>query len=625
MKVNIKIYEKLYGPTVDSVGVQKKFYGFERAPHILHSAQECWNALDKFRKNAERVEMFVFGNQWGDKIKDPWTGKTMTEEEHLRQQGLSPHKNNLMRNMNNAILGQFGNQKTQPVAIARIADGQTVGDMMTNALHANYEAANIYELDRRNLEYLIGSGLAAFRTRFSWRDGQQDCHTDIVNYHRFFCDSHMEDPRHRDCTLVGEIHDISTLQAVSMFGESDRARIERIKEIYRINQAEVMSTYGDSYDGKRLRDMDFAYPSEPNRCRVIEVWTKEAKERLSCHDYMTGEDFVCELDLEADIIAENERRQLEQTAMGVQSLKLIKFKPIVDEYWYYRFMSPYGDILQEGESPYWHKSHPYSFRFYSFYDGDVHPFLETAIDQNKIINKLTTMQMFILGASSKGVLMVPDDCVPDDMTPEEFSQQFVSYNGVIYYKPRPDKQAPQQIVAQSQPAGIYQMLQVQLDMIKEVSGINGAMVGSQAPSGTAASLYYQQAQNSATTLIDLFATYNQLRLERDTKIMQLIQQFYEDTCYLVITGQEKPIEFNPSLVRNINFTLTITENPYTPSLRLLMHETLMKFLDAQMIDMKTYLKHSGLPMANALIQDIEKAEQEMQQQQMINPQQPMMQ
>lgn len=623
MEINLKIYEKLYGDKIDSVGAQRKAQGMERNTRILQAAQECWNALDAFRKRAERVSMFVFGNQWGDKIKDPVSGKTITEEEHIRRQGLSPHKNNLMRNMNNAILGQYGQQKTEPIAIARLADGQKVGDMVTNAIQANYEYSNLYELDRRNLEYFISAGLAVYRTRYSYRDGASDCHTDIVNYHRFFCDSHMEDPRHKDCRLVGEIHDISTLQAVAMFGGGDREKIKRIKEIYRVQQDEVIATYGDSYDGKRLRDMNFLMPDEPSRCRVIEVWTKETKERLSCHDYLTGEDFVCEESLEASIIAENMRREAEQSAMGVKKLKLIDVTPIVDEYWYYRFLSPYGDVLQEGETPYWHRSHPYSFRFYNFYDGEVHPFIETAIDQNKNINKLTTMQMFILGASAKGVLMVPEDCVPDDMTPEEFAAQYVSYNGVIFYRPRPDKQMPQQIVTQQQVAGLYQLLQVQLEMIRDVSGIHPAMTGGGAPSGTAASLYYQQSQNAQTSLVDLFATFNQLRKERDFKIMQLIQQYYQDSRYMIVAGTKSPVEYNPALVRNVHLSLTMSDTPYTPALRLLMQETLMTFLQSQLIDIKTYLKHSGLPMADGLIQDIEATEQQMasQQQQMQQTQQ----
>lgn len=615
MEVNIKIYEKLYGEEkIDTVEAKKNTEGLHRETRILQSAHEAWNALDAFRQRAERVSMFTFGNQWGDKIKDPHTGKMITEEEHLRRQGFSPHKNNLMRNMNHAIIGQFGQHKTEPVAIARIADGQKIGDMMTNAIQANYEYAGLFELDRRNLEYFLASGLAVFRTRYSYREGSTDCHTDIVNYHQFFCDSHMIDPMHRDCRMVGQIHDMSTMQVVAKFGGGDSLRIRRIKEVYRIQQDEVLSTYGDSYDGKRIKNMDFLMPDEPNRCRVIEVWTKECKERFACHDYLTGEDFVCELEQEGSIIRENERRTIDQTSKGVKKLRLIDKKHIVDEYWYFRFLSPYGDVLSEGETPYWHRSHPYSFRFYNFYDGEVHPYLETAIDQNKNINKLTTMQMFILGASAKGVLMVPDDCVPDEMTPEDFAEQFVSYNGVIFYKPRLDKQMPQQIVTQQQVAGLYQLLQVQLEMIRDVSGIHPAMTGGVAPSGTAASLYYQQAQNAQTSLVDLFATYNQLRKERDTKLMQMIQQYYENDRMLVISGQKELPEYNPALVRNVHFTLTMSETPYTPALRLLMQETLMEFLRAQLIDVKTYLKHSGLPMADALIQDIDATQGQMQEQ-----------
>jgi len=50
-------------------------------------------------------------------------------------------------------------------------------------------------------------------------------------------------------------------------------------------------------------------------------------------------------------------------------------------------LSPFGDILDEGEIPYEHKSHPYVFKAYPFIDGEIHSFVSDVIDQQRYTNR----------------------------------------------------------------------------------------------------------------------------------------------------------------------------------------------------------------------------------------------
>ena len=72
-------------------------------------------------------------------------------------------------------------------------------------------------------------------------------------------------------------------------------------------------------------------------------------------------------------------------------------------------MTPWGDILQEGKSPYWHEEHNYAFHAYPMVQGKVFNYIEDFIDQQRAINRTMTLIDFIRGASSKGLLIVAED------------------------------------------------------------------------------------------------------------------------------------------------------------------------------------------------------------------------
>jgi hypothetical protein len=75
--------------------------------------------------------------------------------------------------------------------------------------------------------------------------------------------------------------------------------------------------------------------------------------------------------------AENMKRmeQAQRNGIPYNEIPFIKAEWFMDSYWYYYFLSPLGDILAEGETPYEHKSHPYVFKAYPFIDGEIHSFV----------------------------------------------------------------------------------------------------------------------------------------------------------------------------------------------------------------------------------------------------------
>lgn len=610
IKLAAKFYPKKQSGRIDTVAERRDTQRHD----ILRDAYNAWHSLEPARRNAERNEMYTFGDQWGDYIRDPKTGKWITESQYIKNQGNVPLKNNRIRSITRSVLGVFSSSQTEPVCTPRDRAEQGQGEVMSTTLQYVYQLNKLWELDRRNLEYFMIAGMGFFKSTAGYRNGKNDVWTDLVNYNRVFFDNHMQDPRHWDCHLIGEIHDIGLYDLIQQFSEGSPKRAKELKDIYSYIDRESSISLLESITDNRVRDLSFTVPEDNTRCRVIEVWRKESKERIRVHDRLNGDFYKVELEDEKALEQTNAKRIADQTAKGVtpENMRLLEYEWFVDNYWYFYFLSPHGDVLLEGETPWWHESHPYSFKIYPFYNGRVYPFVSDFIDQQRYINRLITMQDFIMKASAKGVLMFPEDQKPSDMTMDEITEAWAAYNGIIYYKPKPGVEMPKQIIANTSNTGAYDMLNLQLKLLEDISGVQGAMQGQKPTSGTPSSLYMQQVQNSITSLTDLFETFRELREERDMKNLKLIQQTYSDTRYINLVGREAgSIVYDPKTVNNIEFDIAITESQSTPAYRMVMNDFLMNIFQAGQITLEEMLETGSFPFSDKLLQAINNRKQQM--------------
>jgi len=618
-RANPKIAVRLYGSQREKkkIDTVKRLKPFENNNDVLHEAYIAWTSLDEFRDEARRNERYTFGNQWGDKIKNPNGCGYITEEDHIKNQGNVPLKNNRIRGIVRSVLGVFSNQQTEPVCVSRDRDKQTKGEMMSTTLQYSYQVNKLWELDRRNLEYFLISGATFFKTIYGWRNNKKDVWTDIVNYNRVFFDNHMEDPRHWDCHLIGEIHDIGLYDVLQQFADGSKERALQLREIYRgCTKERAVSYLKNLSEDNTHKNRSFFVPDDETRCRVIEVWKKESKERYLVHDSLNGELYKVEIEQEHELKTENQRRITEQSAMGIEpeDMKLLDYEWFVDNFWQFYYLSPQGDILMQGETPYWHESHPYSFKLYPFYNKRVYPFVGDFIDQNRYINRLITMQDFVMRASAKGVLLIPEESIPEGMTIQDIADDWAAYNGVIAYKAKAGIPLPQQVIANSSQTGAYDMLSIQLKLLEDISGVSSALQGQTPRAGTPASLYMQQTQNSATSLTDIMESYREVREDRDYKAMKLIQQNYNEIRYISIVGRDarETTVYNPEEVKNAEFDLSITESTSTPAYRMIMNDFLMQLFGQGQISLQELLENGAFPFADKLLQSIQARQEEMQ-------------
>lgn len=588
----------------------------ERAFTVLHEAQQYWLAMEQFRTDRERNKKYAYGKQWDDQIMVE--GRLMKEEDYIKSQGNVPLKNNLIRRMVQAVLGVYRSQAKEPTCTARDRDEQKYGETMSTVLQCNMQLNRMNEINARCMEEFLISGFVVQRKWYGWRNDKLDCWTDYVQPNNFFIDSNMRDFRGWDVSCLGEIHDIDFNTLCERFCKNP-AQVERMREIYAM--AADRRNVGLAYDnfGFPLQGYyDFLVPYDVTRCRVIEVWRKEGRPRYRCHDVNNGDVFKVNVEDFEEFVGKVNRERMAMAAevgMDAEDVPLIEYEWFMDSHWHYYYLTPFGDILDEGETPYEHKSHPYVFKAYPFIDGEIHSFVSNVIDQQRYTNRLITMYDWIMRASAKGVLLFPEECLPNGMTMEDVADEWARFNGVIMIRqPKTGTALPQQVANNATQIGISELLNMQLKFFEDISGVNGALQGKPGYSGMSASLYNQQAQNATTSLLDLLDTFSAFVREGAYKDVKNIQQYYDTPRVFNIAGKNSAIvEYDPRKIRDVEFDLSIVESTSTPAYRAIANDMLMQLWQAQAISVEQLLEHGDFPFGDELLQSIKSQREQLEQ------------
>ena len=579
-----------------------------------------WASLEEMRRKDRRSVMYAWGDQWGDFVRDPDTDNVITERQLIMKQGKVPLKNNMIAPILNNIEGQFRTAATKPICVVRDQKEAKLGEMMSMAVEYVHDINEMGEVDANTLKLMVTSGVMAQRLEYGVnpdKGNMNNVWAYPVQTARLFFDTSVEDPRMWGMTRVGELYDLPMEEIVATFGKF--VPEEELRSIYGNADKSVFMNY-NSLNGDKLESMNFYTPSQPNLCRVILGWRLENRPALFCHDWLHGTyDFVPRKE-KATIEEENNRRRAEGLANGVveEDLLLIDYEESTERVWVFRYMTPWGHCLLKGDSPYWHREHNFVLGVQHFVGGKLYNFVEQFIDQQRSINRTAMMIDFIRSASSKGVLVVNEDAF-DSMSREEIVDEYVRYNGVLFVKPKQGvnvRDVVFQMNGAASTAGDYELLNLQLKLINEISGVNSAMQGQAPHSGTPSSLYAQQVQNSSLNLKGVFSSLNAFRRRRDVKIMQMIQQYYTDPVYLNIAGGDYSEEakwYNPEKVRNAQIDLTIGEGNNTPAYQVLQNDFLMQLYQGGAINVKTMLENASYPFATKLLESIKRDEAEAQQ------------
>ena len=589
-----------------------------RGLDIINEAQNYWYRMTSFRRKRQRCKNYTYGKQWGDVV--CINGEMMTEEEYITRQGRTPLTNNLIRRLITQVIGVYRNQAKEPICTARDREEQRLGETMTVLLQYNMQVNSMTELLARSLEEFLISGLIVHSKRFRVRDGKADCWTEYVNPNNIIIDTNMKDFRAWDLSFIGEIHDLSRDELVAQFARTPED-LDTLTNIYALqnDQRQFSAWLADEFGERAKIDPSFFSPLVSGVYRVFEIWRKESKPRYRVFDPQKGEVYkIEEADYAIMVEAENLRRIEEATLMGYElsETPLLRSEWFIDTVWWYYYITPFGDILREGESPYEHKSYPYVIKPYPFIDGEIHSLTANILDQQRYINRLIILYDWVISSSAKGVLMFPEEALPSGMSLEDIADEWSRFNGVITIKAKPGVPLPQQISNNSTNIGINELLGMQMRLFDDISGVHGALQGKPGNSGMSAALYAQQVQQSSTNLIDVLDSFSAFIVEGAKKDVKNIQQYYSTDRIRYIAGRKaKLINSHPEEVKDIDFDLSISEGTNTPVFRQLANDFLMQIWGAGQITLEQLLEHGDFPFADDLLQSVRTQKEEQKEQQ----------
>ena len=623
----------------------------EREPgtafEFLNECAACWNALDEARRKLRRSLMYSYGDQWGDLVTDPDTYGQITEGDLIKKNGKVPLKNNMIAPILSNIEGQLRQNLMRPVCVVRDQSEARVGEMMSVAIEYVHDINEMEELDADSMRMLLNGGMAAQRVEYGVNPtkGKRDVWVYGVNPSRLFFNTNLEDVRMWDVTCIGELFDMPLDDVLAHFGNTPKQK-QRIRDIY--GHVFSQATGNRAMQGDEARNLSFYSASHSNLCRVILGWKLETRDAYFWSDTRRGTWGYLPYNEKSRrmLDEENSRRRKETERSKVKSdngklaqgekgldkvngendasplspcnadddLLLIEYEFATERYWYYRYMSPFGDVLQEGRSPYWHGEHNYVLHLYPLVQGRLGNFVEQFIDQQRAINRTATLIDFIRSTSSKGVLVVDDDAF-ESMSREEVIDEYVRYNGVLFVKLKPGQSIDgvvRQYNSGAAVAGDFELLNLQLRLINEISGVNSAIQGQPPHAGTPASLYAQQVQNSSLNLKGLLDGFRTFRRRRDAKVMKTLQQYYTDSRYIDLAGAQYSEEskwYDPQKVQDCELDITISEGYNTPAYQMLANDFLMELFRANALDVKTMLENSSFPFAPKILEAIKRNEE----------------
>lgn len=587
---------------------------------ILQQAEYQYSGFEPLRKKAQRNMRFYTGDQWGDTVQVSINGikTTMTEKAYLELQGKPALKQNLIRPPLKNILGQFRSSPYKSVVYARNREDQLASEMMTVALESAYQMNDGKERDARKLEEFLITSCAIYETKYHYDMDRQRAFPKFrgVNINRFFCDKNTEDILNEDVKIIGEICDVPLIDLISTYAKTPEQE-QALRNIYSSTR-EWYDDRGAAFDKTRLTNLSFLIPESSSLCRIIKVWVKEGRWALRVHDYADGTDEIREIEELSMIKQYNKEREEMAVEIG-QDVPMIVYEKIFYQQWRCYHLSPLGNILFESDNPYKHNTHPYIVKFYPMLNGAVWSMVEDLIDQQKMVNRMVILYDFMISASAKGVLLVPEEALTDDFDIDSIAQEWVKYNGVIKIKTKTAQgqsvDLPKQISANSFNAGITEMINFQMRMMQDIGGVHGAAQGKTPASGTPAALYAQETANAALNILDYVDSFSHFCQKRDYKIIQLIKQYYTEKHYQTLGAKnitESAKWYDPDLIRNIEFENQVSKGTDTPSYRMVVDDLLFQLLQGQFIGIEMFLEHSSLPFADKLLASIKNQQEQMQ-------------
>lgn len=602
-----------YDQGLDSLkGHEHRIFSSDRYyMRLMEQAAHYYDSMNRLRKKWTRANNFFMGRQLDDEV--VYNGRKVKTADLLKLKGLPEFQNDIISDKVLTLKGLLRQENMACTCKSTDSEEDMYAAIFSELLRKNDKLNRRPQFNAEMFEHLAIYAFLCAKVSHDFRQGRDDIFLDQIDPFLLAIPP-FEKSDLRDIKFIAEAHDMEWSDILKFFckdadGNASLDAEDELKQIYNREINHIQSTRQTGFNGTNDSD-DFYHSRTVGKYRVVEVWKLERNRALWYHDYATAEVGYCPLTARKELDTENEQRRQDnimkdengvplldengkkQYYIEPRALKLIDYHEDIEEFWYYRFLSPNGYLLKEGVSPYRVTRdgysfyiHPYVFLAYPCRHGETRSFIDRCIDKQKATNHYMIMLDSILGNSLKGVAL-DSRSVSKYQGLEEMMDQAVKPNGVVIYDSEKGD-APKPLQANNLPSGLDWMINQNQSIVVSQSGVQGALQG--VHRNTSGKQYQMEKESAATTVADYFGAFYDFS-ER-VSMLQLweMQQFYDSTRSVKISGEDYKQYYNPETMSDVSTDLSMDMDANSATMREMNNDMLWQLMLNNKIDLPTML------------------------------------
>lgn len=605
------------GPnSLEGVSTQK-FRMSDSTLKLLQWLSHYYDNMSELRKKWKRAQDFVMGRQLEEKIE--WNGRKITIREYMELQGMPILEYDVISDKLISLVGLVRQQRATASCTAVDPNEEDYISFFNEYLRQNDNNNNRQEMDARLFYEFCVYGFIGMSTVWDRRNGREGIFNDKVDIYKLAVPPFFN-PDLSDIEIFGVAHDLTWREILAKFTDGSDGQAQQLNEIYLQTQTHYSPEQGYQATGEaQLTGLeDFLHSSIQGKYRVIEVWTMESRQSLWVHDWDKSDAGFMPMGVMAELDAENESRKRANVMMDENGLpildengeemyyvdpdelNLIEYEPQMETFWYRRYITPNGYLLDARESPYFVlrdgyrcSIQPYSFLAYPCLQGEVKSLIMRMENNQRTLNHYMMMINFVVANGAKGTLLVDDASVSDKVSPEENRRNYNKTNGEYHWDSSKGGEKPEVLMNKSMPAGVEFMINFAKTMAAEGSGVQGALQG--VHRNTSGKQYQLERESASTSVTDFVESFNCFKLREAKLKTYLIQEFCNEHDSVKLVGDDYRTYFNPETMRDMDLDVAMDLDSYSATIRDQIVDLLWQLKKDGDIDAYTMLTNGKFP------------------------------
>ena len=605
------------GPnSLEGVSTQK-FRMSDSTLKLLQWLSHYYDNMSELRKKWKRAQDFVMGRQLEEKI--DWNGRKITIREYMELQGMPILEYDVISDKLISLVGLVRQQRATASCTAVDPNEEDYISFFNEYLRQNDNNNNRQEMDARLFYEFCVYGFIGMSTVWDRRNGREGIFNDKVDIYKLAVPPFFN-PDLSDIEIFGVAHDLTWREILAKFTDGSDGQAQQLNEIYLQTQTHYSPEQGYQATGEaQLTGLeDFLHSSIQGKYRVIEVWTMESRQSLWVHDWDKSDAGFMPMGVMAELDAENESRKRANVMMDENGLpildengeemyyvdpdelNLIEYEPQMETFWYRRYITPNGYLLDARESPYFVlrdgyrcSIQPYSFLAYPCLQGEVKSLIMRMENNQRTLNHYMMMINFVVANGAKGTLLVDDASVSDKVSPEENRKNYNKTNGEYHWDSSKGGEKPEVLMNKSIPAGVEFMINFAKTMAAEGSGVQGALQG--VHRNTSGKQYQLERESASTSVTDFVESFNCFKLREAKLKTYLIQEFCNEHDSVKLVGDDYRTYFNPETMRDMDLDVAMDLDSYSATIRDQIVDLLWQLKKDGDIDAYTMLTNGKFP------------------------------